>query len=193
MAKNCRQHGYKVSLKSAFNWVKQRFGHQPPAAEHVTVSSEAHAKTSDNVFVAIPFRLELKIADQTKYRLDNYKPDDQVALLADMAFKTEVAGTTYMDLLKSPDGLAGAVLASTQSLIQQNYGLILESIVAEKVRGPAIPEPDVKAIEEAVAEAREKAKVLIEAHISSRDLVKGLDTEIQVRKPLSLKKSGQQP
>lgn len=184
-----------MSLKSAFNWVKKRLGRQPPP-EHVTLRSAAHARTSDDVFVTVPFQIKLKVADPVRYRVDNHDPDRQVKLVADMGIKTEVAATSYEDLLKYPESLCDKAQQSTKDQILQSYGLTLESIVAEKVQGPAMLAELTQEIEKAqaaaVQEAREKAKALIDGHTSAQEVMKGLDSNIQVKKPLSLKKPGQQ-
>ena len=171
--------------------MKQRLGGGPPEPDYVRLSSTAHAKTSDDIYVVIPFHLELKVADPARYRLDCVDPDKQVKLVAEMGIKTEVAATAYDDLLKSPESLCNKVLQSTKDQMQ-NYGLTLESIVAEKVQGPPSLAELTRKIESeraaAIQEAKEEIKKIVAGHTSAQELMKGLDTEIQVKKPLALKK-----
>lgn len=179
-------------LKETFNWLNRCIGRQPSAIE-IKFSDEVQAKTLDGVFVAIPFQLILTVADKAAYRKTKRGLDKQVVQLTDNAYRTEVAKTTYPGLLTSSDTISSAALTSLKDHIQRDYGLVPASLIAGEVRGPSVPEGWVKTVEEEAAAARVRAKIQADAHASAQELMKGLGTEIQVKRPLSLKKPGQQP
>jgi hypothetical protein len=181
-----------VPLKSAFNWLMQRFGAQPPPPDRVTVSSTVHAKTSDDVFVLIPIKADLKVVEQ-RGRVLGIDPLDQARTVIDMAMSAEVAGITYADLLKPPDGFSDQMIRSCGKAVLETSGLDLLGLHIKKALGPAMLAVLTQEIEKAHAAAREQAKAMTEAHTSAQGLMNGLDNEIQVKKPLSLKKASQQP
>lgn len=89
-------------------------------------------KTKDDIFVAIPIKMHLQIADAKRYHYDSDKPIDQVKARVAATVKQLVSGMDFIELYQTREQISELARQKVGKEIEDLYGMKLVDVIVDE-------------------------------------------------------------
>lgn len=170
-----------LGLKGLFDSVAVRVN-----VRETKVHINAQLKTSDFVFVDMPVTATVRICDSKKYHYGALDGMSQLGVLLAMSIRQEAAARTVAQAMDS-SGVLDRIMAEKRDMLRDTYGIELVSLSQQGLNLPESLKQALAMTGLSLSAAGDNAKDGSEA---SRAMQQGLESDVQIRKPLSFKKGG---
>jgi regulator of protease activity HflC (stomatin/prohibitin superfamily) len=165
-----------MGLKGLFDRVAVRVN-----VMETKVHINAQIKTSDCIFAEMPVSAAVRICDSKKYHYGALDGMSQLGVLLNMSIRHEAAALTAAQAMDS-SAVLDRILAEKHDMLRDTYGIELISLTQQGLNLPNLSIPAF-----ALTCPPDRAQ---EGSDASRAMQQGLESDVQIRKPLSFKKGG---